>query len=92
MGDCILGKTYTLIAVDPDVADSMHGSNERPKLHWAVINIVDGQVSAGKVLAEYAGPMPPDDKPHTYYFLLYEQTAELSLEDLKEYTDAACDR
>ncbi|KAK3083792.1 hypothetical protein FSP39_003272 [Pinctada imbricata] len=81
------GRTYTLLCVDPDVPSPTAGTQDRPLLHWQVINIVNGDLSTGHVVMPYAGPMPPDNNPHYYYFLLYEQRMEINSSALVDYAD-----
>ena len=77
---------YTLLCVDPDVPAPTAGTPDKPLLHWQVINIQNGDLASGDVMMTYAGPAPPDNKPHFYYFLLYEQTGMLNASGMPSYT------
>ena len=76
-----------MLCVDPDVPSPTAGTQDRPLLHWQVINIENGDLSTGHVEKPYAGPMPPDNNPHYYYFLLYEQQMEINASTLMAYAD-----
>lgn len=76
------GKRYTVLELDPDVPFSTIGTNELPLLHWLSLNNevnAAGELEQGTDLKSYRGPMPPDDKTHVYYFMLYEQKNGQSL-------------
>lgn len=36
------------------------------------------------------GPGPPDTLPHSYYFMVYEQSGVLQLDSTVEYAGAGC--
>ncbi|XP_064613370.1 uncharacterized protein LOC135477144 [Liolophura sinensis] len=84
------GKLYTLIMVDPDTASSTVGTGARPLLHWLMINVPYDDVNKGNNVMRYIGPAPPDQVPHFYYFLLYEQTAPLTEEAHRPYAGQSC--
>ena len=67
-----------MLMVDPDVPVAAVGTSARPLLHMVVLNIPDGMVSQGEVFLDYQGPSPPDNKPHHYYYLVYEQQGKLT--------------
>ncbi|CAG2188954.1 unnamed protein product [Mytilus edulis] len=76
-------ELYTLMMVDPDAGSS-------PYLHWLVLNIPKGNVNDGVSVREYKGPAPPSGV-HTYYFLLYKQTAKINPSVIGNYT-TSCSR
>lgn len=80
-----LGKTFTLLCVDPDVPRATAGTQERPLLHWMVVNIPEGRVAEGDTVMTYRGPQPPDTA-HYYYFLLYEQNNLINTTEAVNYT------
>lgn len=79
------GKTFTLLCVDPDVPRATAGTQERPLLHWMVVNIPEGRVAEGDTVMTYRGPQPPDTA-HYYYFLLYEQNNLINTTEAVNYT------
>ncbi|KAK3588831.1 hypothetical protein CHS0354_035972 [Potamilus streckersoni] len=82
-------KLYTLLCIDPDVPISSVGTKDNPLIHMMIINI-NGSVSKGNTLVTYRGPMPPNDVPHTYYFLLYEQLMEMNTTTPSRYSPSTC--
>ena len=72
--------------IDPDVPYAAVGSNQRPLLHGLIVNIQGADVTSGMVVQPYLGPGPPDNKPHYYYHLLYEQTQQLQV-NTTDYTN-----
>ena len=64
--------------VDADVP-----TPELPLVHWLHINLqvtpADRSLdwSSGLEIQAYLGPMPRDNRPHTYYFMVLEQTGGL---------------
>lgn len=76
--------------VDPDTSAPAAGTTERPLLHWLMINVPYDDVSKGNNVMSYLGPAPPDQKPHSYYFLLYEQTEALTEESHRPYAGQSC--
>lgn len=86
-----LGKTFTLLCVDPDVPRATAGTQERPLLHWMVVNIPEGRVAEGDTVMTYRGPQPPDTA-HYYYFLLYEQTNSINTTKAANYTNPPISR
>ncbi len=92
-----LGEYHTLIMVDPDIPAEYEafGSQSTPFLHMLVTNIREGEFSTGDVLRSYTGSAPPDDAPHTYYFLLYKQTVgqvSTTSDDVTRLYTFGCDR
>lgn len=88
------GEFYTLIMIDPDAFLASFGTNERPYLHWLLINAQNGIIENGRDVHSYAGPRPPyDAKFHTYYFLLYKQASNqpINVANMGDYT-IGCDR
>lgn len=85
------GKTFTLLCVDPDVPRATAGTQERPLLHWMVVNIPEGRVAEGDTVMTYRGPQPPDTA-HYYYFLLYEQTNSINTTEAANYTSPPISR
>lgn len=84
---------FSLLVVDPDIpAGSWAGSNERPLLHGMIIDIRGDDVTTGDEVHGYLGPRPPNNQPHIYYFLLYEQKAILNISDTSEYTPGCLER
>lgn len=79
------GKTFTLLCVDPDVPRSTAGTQDRPLLHWMVVNIPEGRMAEGYTAQSYIGPRPPD-AAHYYYFLLYEQNDVINTNETGNYT------
>ncbi|CAH1801629.1 unnamed protein product [Owenia fusiformis] len=73
-----IGIHYSLVMIDPDVPAAQVGNKSHPLLHMIVMNIPMGNVSNGEVMVSYNGPMPPDQLPHTYYYLLYKQQGALN--------------
>lgn len=88
------GKLYTILSIDPDVPNPSYGTKSRPLVHWIAHNGVvksNGALEFSESLYGWKGPMPPDNKPHEYYFLLYEQKEEIYFPSLKpEYSDPEC--
>lgn len=82
------GTYHTLLAVDPDVPSSSAGTLDYPLLHWQIVNIPNGTVSEGTELKTYRGPQPPDNKPHQYYFLLYEQKSLINTTNIERFAGA----
>lgn len=76
-------ERYALVMVDPDASSS-------PYIHWMVLNIRRGDVNEGVTVREYKGPQPPNGV-HTYFFLLYKQTAALNAAMVTNYT-SSCSR
>ena len=87
--------------VDPDIPNPCYATNEAPLVHMVAVDVPvtpdvvatswDGvsyaslNFAAGKVLMAYEGPNPPDQAPHGYYFLLYEQeTSEIGFSSRDE--------
>ncbi|XP_064628458.1 uncharacterized protein LOC135488021 [Lineus longissimus] len=66
-----VAKNYTLVMVDPDTPRA--GARDFPRIHWIVANLNMRVNWKNDTLASYSGPLPPDQKPHHYVFLLYEQ-------------------
>ena len=91
-GCLIVGKRHTLLAIDPDVPSLSVGTKRRPLVHWLRINMRDGDTNTGDELVPYRGPAPPDDKPHFYFFLLFEQDENKDIEKdaYKAYAGANC--
>jgi phosphatidylethanolamine-binding protein len=68
---------YTLLMVDPD-APSRTDPTMRNWLHWLIVNIPNGMVEKGEVLAGYIGSGPPAGSGlHRYVFLVYKQSGWL---------------
>lgn len=66
-------EIYTLIVHDPNAV----GGN---KIHWARINIKNGDIHSGKDIIPYLGPAPPRYTGiHHYIFELYKQKRENKL-------------
>ncbi len=91
------GEYHTLIMVDGDVPAELEtmGSPSTPHLHLLVTNIREGDFSTGDVLRSYQAPTPPNDAPHTYYFLLYKQTGgqvSTTSDDVTRLYTSKCDR
>ncbi|KAL3858432.1 hypothetical protein ACJMK2_013023 [Sinanodonta woodiana] len=82
-------KLYTLLCIDPDVPISSVGTKDNPLIHMMTINI-NGSVANGNTLVPYRGPMPPNDVPHAYYFLLYEQRMEMNTTTPSRYSPSTC--
>ena len=76
--------------VDPDVIFPAAGNNEKPLVHWLRMNMVNANFSTGEDVLPYLGPLPPDDNPHTYYFLLYEHSQQLSFDEVQQYSGSSC--
>lgn len=71
---------YTIIFSDPD-APSRKNPIHREFLHWLVVNIKDNDIGSGQTIAEYIGSGPPKDtSKHRYVFLVFKQSARLSLD------------
>ena len=83
-----VGKTFTVLCVDPDVPSPTAGTRERPLLHWMVVNIPEGRMGEGDTVMSYRGPRPPD-AAHHYYFLLYEQSHVINTNQTANYTNPA---
>ena len=81
-----------MLAVDPDVPIPAAGTNERPLVHWLKINMVNGDFNTGEDVLTYRGPAPPDDKPHHYYFMLYEHNQMLPQDIAQRYHGTRCER
>ncbi|KAJ8313075.1 hypothetical protein KUTeg_010448 [Tegillarca granosa] len=71
-----------------DVPSSSAGTLDYPLLHWQIVNIPNGTVSEGTELKTYRGPQPPDNKPHQYYFLLYEQKYLINTTNIERFAGA----
>ncbi|GAB1609560.1 hypothetical protein Ahia01_001241800 [Argonauta hians] len=78
---------FTLVMVDPDIPEVYHalGNSTYPLIHWMTINIVGKDLSTGEELFPYIGPLPPDEKPHFYYFILLKQNQRLQRDDLNGF-------
>ena len=76
--------------VDPDIPSP--NGNIRPRIHMLVVNIPNGVVENGEEAFSYTGPMPPDNKAHYYYYLVYQQRYRVSKDSYKDFTDANCPR
>ncbi|KAK6167486.1 hypothetical protein SNE40_021502 [Patella caerulea] len=83
-------KLLTLMVLDGDVPFPQFGDKAEPFLHWLVVNIYDGNVTKGQTVAPYVGPAPPDSKPHTYHYLLFEQDYVLHPSEIGAYANADC--
>lgn len=79
-----------MIMVDPDVASDDVGTSEFPLIHWMVSGIPDGTFSDGDTIHYYRGPLPPDQLPHYYYYLLYQQDENVTITDTEDYANE-CD-
>lgn len=82
------GRLHTLAMVDTDVSGEF-GSALRPVVHWLAVNIRDGNFSTAQEVLGYFGPAPGPPRPHTYYFLLFEQVRPASLEN-RDYSFGNC--
>ena len=79
-----------MIMVDPDVKNSDVGTNEFPLIHWMVSGIPDGIFSDGIEVHSYRGPAPPDQLPHFYYYMLYQQPEDVIISNTENYA-TECD-
>ena len=71
-------KFYTLILHDPNAV----GGN---KIHWAIINILNNDISSGTDIIPYKGPAPPTNTGiHHYKFELYEQSTYHNIKPIDE--------
>lgn len=76
--DAAPGTLHTLIMYDLDSPYPENPSNS-PFLHLLVVNVPNGNISQGQVIAPYTPPNPPQDSaPHTYRFDLYRQRTRIS--------------
>ncbi|XP_013414832.1 uncharacterized protein LOC106176833 [Lingula anatina] len=82
----VSGK-HTLVMVDPDVPSSTVGTLAKPLLHMLVLNIPDGNVPQGQIIARYNGPMPPDASPHYYFFMILSHVAEVDNSTIPQYSN-----
>ncbi|CAI9730768.1 Hypothetical predicted protein [Octopus vulgaris] len=78
---------FTLVMVDPDIPEVYHslGNSTYPLIHWMTINIIGKELSTGEEVHAYIGPLPPDENPHFYYFVLLKQPRRLKKEDLEGF-------
>jgi len=86
-----------LVCSDPDAKGNIDAEGKvLPWIHWFIFKISPettstldtykmtiGQNSSGKT--EYAGPHPPDDIPHRYYFELYALSSDTEFNDFTKY-------
>lgn len=77
------------MALDSDVPNPLVGSGTEPLVHWMVLNIPNGDATNGQEVLSYMGPLPPDNKQHTYYFLLYKHSNPIPL-DMDKYFGKNC--
>ncbi|ESO99180.1 hypothetical protein LOTGIDRAFT_173822 [Lottia gigantea] len=84
------GKLLTLMVLDSDSPYPMFGDKKEPFLHWLVVNIEEADVSNGEIVKEYVGPAPPNPEPHTYHYLLFEQTGQINPEEIAAFTAIKC--
>ncbi|KAJ8313076.1 hypothetical protein KUTeg_010449 [Tegillarca granosa] len=85
MATRFISRTYhTLLAVDLRVPSSYVRTLVYPLFHFANC-IPNGTVSEGIELKTYGDPRPPDNIPHQYYCLLYEQTSLKTLQIKNEH-------
>ncbi|XP_052239058.1 uncharacterized protein LOC127850223 [Dreissena polymorpha] len=82
----LTGEMHSIVTMDPDVPSPTAGTQERPLLHGLFINIRDGNFSTGELVRNYSGPMPPDNKPHYYYFMLYRHDVPLNATAMPSYS------
>lgn len=78
-----------MLAFDADAPSSV-SSEDKPLLHWLMVNIkatADGSLDLNATeFLPYGGPAPADNKTHSYYFLLLNQTTgRLNSNDHEQY-------
>lgn len=78
------GYKYTIAMLDPD-APSYKDPKFRPILHWLLVNVDAGDITApvnlkkGAVLYKYRGPKPPlGSGQHRYVILAYRQQRDIA--------------
>ena len=72
--------------VDPDFPDDTISTPTQPIIHMMVPDIEGGDYSSGSQLLPYIGPLPIDQNPHYYYFLMYIQPEGVVINSTEDYT------
>ncbi|XP_055333829.1 uncharacterized protein C56G2.4-like [Paramacrobiotus metropolitanus] len=90
------GRLYSLIALDPTISNNGLATPDKPFAHWLAMNIQLGTnanpIPEKNVVLSYSPLVPPPQSPpHTVFFLLFEQQAPISTENVVErYSDPVC--
>ena len=80
---------YTLAFVDPDAPSRKNPTNGE-FLHWLVVNIPGTDLTKGETYTEYIGSGAPEGTGlHRYVFLVYKQSAKLTLTRTKASNHSA---
>ena len=80
------GENHLLIIVDPDFPDDTVSTPTQPVIHMMVTNVTNGNFDSGNQLLPYLGPLPKDMAPHYYYFLMYAQPDNVTIDSTEDYT------